>query len=77
MKTIQMTIDEPLLIEIDKVIKELNTTRSAFIREALQMALRQLKIQEMETQHQEGYRKFPVEPGEFDIWNDEQAWGEV
>ncbi len=77
MKTIQMTIDEPLLTEIDKVTQELNTTRSAFIREALQLALRQLKIREMEKRHKEGYAKIPVEPGEFDIWLDEQAWGEV
>jgi metal-responsive CopG/Arc/MetJ family transcriptional regulator len=38
-KTIQMTIDEPLLSEVDRVIQSLDTTRSAFIREALQLAL--------------------------------------
>ncbi|MFN2242692.1 MAG: ribbon-helix-helix protein, CopG family, partial [Anaerolineae bacterium] len=31
-----MTIDEPLLAEVDEVIQALNTTRSAFIREALE-----------------------------------------
>ena len=29
-KTIQMTIDEPLLSEVDRVIQSLDTTRSAF-----------------------------------------------
>ena len=48
MKTIQMTIDEPLLAEVDQAIKALNTTRSAFIRQALQLALQRYKILEME-----------------------------
>ena len=76
MKTIQMTIDEPLLTQVDQIIKELDTTRSAFIRDALQYALRQHKIRELEQKHAEGYARHPVEPGEFDIWEAEQAWGE-
>jgi len=75
MKTIQMTIDEPLLAEVDQIIEILNTTRSAFIREALEHALQRHAIAEMEKQHAEGYARHPVEPGEFDIWEDEQAWG--
>jgi len=77
MKTIQMTIDEPLLAEVDRVSKVLDTTRSAFIREALQLALQKYKIAELEQKHAEGYARHPVEPGEFDIWETEQAWGDV
>jgi len=76
MKTIQMTIDEPLLEEVDQAIQRLNTNRSAFIREALQLALNQLKIRQKEIRHAEGYEKHPVKPGEFDIWYEEQSWGE-
>lgn len=76
MKTIQMTIDDPLLAEVDRVIQALNTTRSAFIRQALQLALRRHKIAQMEERHAEGYARHPVEPGEFDVWETEQAWGE-
>jgi len=76
MKTIQMTIDEPLLTEVDRLIRSLNTTRSAFIREALQLALRKYQLLELERQHAEGYARWPVQPGEFDIWVDEQAWGD-
>ncbi len=75
MKTIQMTIDEPLLAEVDRVIAERNTTRSAFIREALEAALRRHRVAELEQQHAQGYAKHPVEPGEFDVWIAEQAWG--
>jgi metal-responsive CopG/Arc/MetJ family transcriptional regulator len=67
MKTIQMTIDEPLLAEVDRVIETLDTTRSAFIREALQFALQKYRITKMEQRHAEGYAQHPVEPGEFDL----------
>ncbi len=75
MKTIQMTIDEPLLNEVDEVIHELNTTRSAFIRSALQLALREHALSRLEQQHKAGYERHPVEPGEFDVWESERAWG--
>ena len=71
-----MTIDEPLLTEVDQTIKSLQTTRSAFIREALQLALRRYKISRMERKHAEGYVRHPVEPGEFDSWETEQVWGD-
>lgn len=77
MKTIQMTIDERLLNEVDQMVQLLETTRSAFIREALQLALRQHRILKMEQQQAEGYAKYPVQPGEFDVWIAEQAWGDV
>ena len=76
MKTIQMTIDEPLLVEVDQVIQELDTTRSAFIRDALQLALHQHRIAKMERKHAEGYARHPVRPGEFDVWEDEQVWSQ-
>ena len=75
MRTIQMTIDEPLLAEVEQMIQTLNTTHSAFIREALELALQRHAIAEMEKKHAEGYARHPVEPGEFDVWEDEQAWG--
>ena len=76
MKTIQLTIDEPLLNEVDQIIQDLKTTRSAFIRSALQLALREYAISKLEREHAEGYTRYPVTPGEFDIWESEQAWGE-
>lgn len=74
MKTIQMTIDEPLLTEVDRMIAELHTTRSAFIREALEAALRRHDIGKLEQQHAQGYAQHPVEPDEFDVWTNEQQW---
>lgn len=75
MKTIQMTIDEPLLKEVDRVTEDLQITRSAFIRSALESAIRRHTIVQLEEQHARGYAQRPVEPGEFDGWTDEQSWG--
>lgn len=76
MKTIQMTIDDELLAEVDQLTATLQTTRSAFIRSALQLALRHHVMLEKEQQHAKGYTQYPVAPGEFDVWDAEQAWGE-
>ena len=70
-----MTLDEDLLNQVDLAIHELKTNRSAFIRESLQHYLERLKIKKLEKRHRDGYMKHPVQAGEFDIWEDEQAWG--
>jgi len=67
-----LTIDESLLAEVDQAIETLSITRSAFIREALQLALWRYTIQEMEGKHAKGYARYPVEPDEFDVWEAEQ-----
>ena len=75
MKTIQMTIDERLLKLVDKLSRARKTTRSAFIRDALEAEIRRQKTREEEARHIEGYARKPVAPGEFDAWLDEQDWG--
>lgn len=77
MKTVQMTIDEELLNAVDITVRDLGTSRSAFLRDALQQALKQLQIAAMERQHIAGYERYPVEPGEFDVWQNEQIWEEA
>ncbi|HKQ77748.1 MAG TPA: ribbon-helix-helix protein, CopG family [Blastocatellia bacterium] len=74
MQTIEVTIDEALLAQIDRVTSELALTRAAFIRQALEEALRHKAIFAKERQHALGYERAPVEPGEFDQWEDEQVW---
>ena len=75
MKTIQMTIDEDLLTLVDQLSRSLNTTRSAFIRRALEAQIARQRLQEDEARHAQGYLDKPVSPGEFDEWKDEQDWG--
>lgn len=76
MKTVQMTLDDDLVKELDIIVKESQTNRSAFTRDALRRAIthyRQLKLVE---QHRKGYQQHPVIEDEFSVWEDEQAWGD-
>jgi predicted transcriptional regulator len=75
MKTIQMTIDERLLKSVDKITRARKTTRSAFIRNALEAEIQRQQIREEEGRHAAGYAAMPVMPGEFDTWLGEQDWG--
>lgn len=75
MKTVQMTLDDDLVRDVDRVSRRLGTTRSAFAREALRDALRRRAEAELERKHREGYRRRPVAPGEFSAWEAEHAWG--
>lgn len=74
MKTIQMTLDEELVKSVDSVVKKLHTTRSAFTRKALRQAISNYNMQKLEKTHRKGYQTNPVQPNEFDIWENEQIW---
>lgn len=74
MRTVQMTLDDALIKDIDKVVKKLGTTRSAFARDALRAALTRVVSAEEEGRHRSGYERKPVRPGEFSAWEDEQVW---
>jgi len=74
MKTVQMTLDETLVDEVDRAAQTLGTTRSAFTRDALRAALTRLRDRELERRHREGYERRPVQPGEFSEWEAEQVW---
>jgi len=74
MKTVQMTLEENLIVAVDKAAKRMGTTRSGFTREALKLALEKVRIRELERKHREGYQRKPVRPGEFSDWGHEQVW---
>lgn len=74
MRTVQMTLDDELLADVDRAVAQAGTSRSAFTREALQLALARLRETELEARHRAGYERHPVEPGEFSLWHDEQVW---
>ncbi len=76
MRTIQMTLDEELIEEVDKIVKELETTRSAFTRVALRKAINNIHVSRLEKKHRRGYEIHPVNKGEFSVWEEEQDWGD-
>ncbi len=76
MTTIELTVDETLLAEVDRAIRSLAMSRAAFIQAALELALRNQKIITRERQHARGYTQRPSKPGEITEWESEQVWGE-
>ncbi len=76
MKTVQMTLDEDLITDVDRVVKKLGTTRSAFARQALRSAVGRVRVEQLERKQREGYRRKPVRQDEFGIWEKEQVWVE-
>jgi len=69
-----MTLEDSLVEKGNRAAQDLGTTRSAFTHDALRAALTKLKEHELERRHRVGYERHPVEPGEFDAWEDEQVW---
>ncbi len=76
MRTIQMTLDDTLVSDVDRAVKKLSTSRSAFTRDALRAFLDQLYKAELEKKHQRGYKRHPVNQSDFSDWHDEQVWGD-
>ena len=76
MRTVQMTLDDDLVSQVDKTAKLLHTTRSAFTREALRRALRVAHVTQLEEKHRRGYALHPVEKNEFSVREKDQAWGD-
>lgn len=75
MRTVQLTLDEGLVKEVNELAKRLNTTRSAFTRDALRQAVDHQNLKDAEERHRQGCIAKPVTPEEFSVWEAEQAWG--
>ena len=76
MRTVQMTLDDDLVRDVDRVSEKLQTSRSAFTRDALREALARYSVTQQEEKHREGYRRHPVAADEFTVWEAEQDWGD-
>ena len=76
LKTIQITLPEPLLASVDRMVRELDTNRSAFARKAFEDALFRLRVEQMEREDDEGYAGQPQDAGELALWESIQDWGD-
>jgi metal-responsive CopG/Arc/MetJ family transcriptional regulator len=76
MRTVQMTLDDDLVQTVDKVVKIIHTTRSAFTRDALHQAIARIETQKLEEKHRHSYRRKPANADEFGVWEKEQQWGD-
>jgi metal-responsive CopG/Arc/MetJ family transcriptional regulator len=76
MNTISVSLDEDTIRAVGKTAENMGMSPSSFIQYALKLVLGQHNIKELEEKHRQGYISSPVNPGEFDDWEDEQVWGD-
>ena len=76
MTTIEFTVDETLLTELDRATRSLAMSRASFIRAALELALRNQHTLALEKQHAQGYKKHPMKSSEIGEWESKQVWGD-
>jgi metal-responsive CopG/Arc/MetJ family transcriptional regulator len=81
MKTIQITIEDELLDQLDQFLDGQSRARSAFIRDSIAARLRAEKRKEMDRREEAGYRQYPQTEEELIApvnwgWEDEDfsAW---
>ena len=76
METIQLTLDESLMAEVQQATNVLQMTRSDFFKLPLERALQQRKIIELEIRDAKAYEANPQRPEEIAEWESEQLWDE-
>lgn len=76
MRTIQMTLDEELVAQVDLTCKRVGKSRSALTREALRALIAKLEYEELCRRDEEAYRKCPQEDGELMVRDEDRAWGD-
>ena len=74
METIHLSLDESLLAEVQQATAALQMTPSDFIKLAVERALRQREIIEMELRDAKAYADNPQRPKEIAEWQNEQVW---
>jgi metal-responsive CopG/Arc/MetJ family transcriptional regulator len=72
MTKVRITLDEDLIVEVDRAASLLKMTRAAFVRAALSKAI----AKQYEAQHRRGYKAAPERQDEFRKWASEQVWPE-
>jgi len=75
-KRARITLDDDLMKQVRGTARQLKVTPMAFVRQALQSALKQVAVLELEAQHRRGYAAHPASSEEFSKWEAEQVWPE-
>jgi Arc/MetJ family transcription regulator len=75
-KRAQITLDEDLMTEVRRAARRMKLTPTVFVRQALQNAIKEVAVSELEAQHRRGYAAHPEGNDEFSKWEAEQVWPE-
>ncbi|HXH70697.1 MAG TPA: hypothetical protein VNI60_10250 [Pyrinomonadaceae bacterium] len=83
--SVVIQLDEKLIAEIDAVAKDFNKSRVQYINETLHKSLgkdkrkKKLSEEEVRKMYAEAYGKFPVQPDEFEIEEEQmiEVWKDL
>jgi metal-responsive CopG/Arc/MetJ family transcriptional regulator len=76
MKNIQISFDETLLEEVDRIAETSRLSRSAIVREALKTWIKQKEIKAFEEQWISKLKESPDDSKDSDAWIQMEPWGE-
>jgi metal-responsive CopG/Arc/MetJ family transcriptional regulator len=76
METVQIVLDDKLLMAANKAARRSRLNRSQLVREALREYLLRLEMKAREERDRAGYAKKPQADGEWQAWESEAAWPE-
>ena len=76
MKNVQISFDEDLLQEIDRIAAFLKTSRSAIVREAIKRWIREKEIEEFEGQWIRSLKQKPDDSKNAEAWIEAQKWSD-
>jgi hypothetical protein len=76
MRTVELQINETLFQRVEQSARLAGVSTAEFTLQLVRRSLREWTTTELEQQEIEAYKRQPVQPGEFDGWESEQAWGE-
>jgi metal-responsive CopG/Arc/MetJ family transcriptional regulator len=74
MKNAQISFDEKLLREIDRVAASSRKTRSAIVREAVKVWLNQKQIRDFEERWIAKLRENPQDATDSEAWANAESW---
>ena len=77
MQTLQLTCNDQLITALDEATRKLGWSRTEFIEKAVWDAIEHMDVILKEWKHKRGNLNKPVGTGEFDVWEDEQDWGDA
>ena len=76
METIQVVLDSNLLRATDRAARRAKLNRSALIRDAVRVYLKQLQIRDLEERDRRGYASRLPKSLEASDWESEAVWPE-
>jgi hypothetical protein len=77
MTTIQLTLDDPLLQQLDRAALEANLPLGVFIQRTLTTEIERRRVRRLESRERESYRRLPSDPDDpVEDWESLQEWGD-